>query len=68
MPAPNQPTPMTQFKDERDSIMEQLHKAGLLDFPELDDLRIKQEVGAGKMPTPKSGMAPMITSVPQADR
>lgn len=68
MPAPNQPTPMTQFKDERSSIMDQLHKAGLLDFPELDDVRIKQEVGAGKMPMPRSGMAPMITSVPQADR
>lgn len=68
MPAPNEPTPMTQFTDDRDSIMEELRKAGLLDFPELDDLRIKQEVGAGKMPKPKSGMAPMISSVPQADR
>lgn len=68
MPAPNQPTPMTQFKDDRASIMDQLHKAGLLDFPELGDLRSKQQVGAGNMPTPKSGMAPMVTSVPQADR
>lgn len=68
MPAPDKPTPMTQFKDERSSIMDDLHKAGLLDFPELDDVRIKQEVGAGKMPQPRSGMAPMITSVPQADR
>jgi len=68
MPAPNQPTPMTQFKDDRSSIMDQLHKAGLLDFPELDDLKAKQEVGAGKLPAQRNGMAPMISSVPQADR
>lgn len=68
MPMPNQPTPMSQFKDERASIMDQLGKAGLLDFPELDDLKSKQQVGAGMLPPPKTGMAPMISSVPQADR
>lgn len=64
----NQPTPMTQFKDDRSSIMDQLHKAGLLDIEELSEFRAKQEAGAGKVPAPRSGMAPMISSVPQADR
>lgn len=68
MALPNEPTPMGQFKVERDSIMAQLHKAGLLDYPELEDFKAKREVGAGNLPPPKTGMAPMITSVPQADR
>lgn len=68
MPIRNQPDPMTQFNSDRASIMDQLHRAGLLDFPELEDFKAKREVGAGNMPTPKDGMAPMISSVPQADR
>ena len=64
----NKPTAMTQFKDDRSSIMDQLHKAGLLDIEELNEFRAKQEAGAGKVPPPRTGMAPMITSVPQADR
>lgn len=68
MPIRNQPDPMTQFNSDRVSIMDQLHRAGLLDFPELEDFKAKREVGAGNMPTPKDGMAPMISSVPQADR
>lgn len=68
MPLPNEPAPMGQFKAERESIMAQLHKAGLLDYPELEDFKAKREVGAGNIPQPKTGMAPMITSVPQADR
>lgn len=60
---------MGQFdQPDRQSIMDQLHKAGLLDFPELDDFKAKREVGAGNIPPPKDGMAPMVTSVPQADR
>jgi hypothetical protein len=59
---------MTQFKDDRASIMDQLHKAGLLDIEELNEFRSKQETGAGKLPAQRTGMAPMITSVPQADR
>lgn len=69
MPLPNQPSPMTQFQPpDRKSIMDQLRQAGLLDFPELDDIKVRREVGAGNVPHPKDGMAPMITSVPQADR
>lgn len=60
---------MSQFdQPDRQSIMAQLQMAGLLDFPELDDLKSKREVGAGNIPPPKDGMAPMISSVPQADR
>jgi hypothetical protein len=69
MPLTNQPSPMGQFdQPDRNAIMQQLHKAGLLDFPELEDFKVRREVGAGNIPTPKDGMAPMITSVPQADR
>lgn len=68
MPLSGRPSPMSQFDADRSSIMDQLHKAGLLDFPELEDFKSKQEVGAGNIPTPKDGMAPMIRSVPQADR
>lgn len=68
MPLPNEPTPMSQFTDDRSSIMAQLHKAGLLDFPELEDFKAKREVGAGNVPAPKDGLAPMVKSVPQADR
>lgn len=69
MPLPNQSSPMSQFdQPDRQAIVAQLHKAGLLDFPELEDLKVKREVGAGSVPTPKDGMAPMISSVPQADR
>jgi len=64
----NQPTPMTQFKDDRASIMEQLQKAGLMEIEELNEFRSKQEAGAGKLPPPRTGMAPMVRSVPQADR
>ena len=64
----NKPDPMTQFKDERSSVMDQLHKAGLMEIEELNEFRSKQEAGAGKLPPPRSGMAPMVTSVPQADR
>lgn len=69
MPLSNENTPMGQFSQpDRRAIMSQLHKAGLLDFPELDDLKSKREVGAGNIPPPKTGMAPMVSSVPQADR
>lgn len=69
MPLPNEPSPMSQFdQPDRQSIMQQLQMAGLLDFPELEDLKVKREVGAGNVPAPKDGMAPMVTSVPQADR
>lgn len=68
VPIRNQPDPMTQFDADRASIMDQLGRAGLLDFPELEDFKAKREVGAGSLPTPKDGMAPMIRSVPQADR
>lgn len=69
MPLNNQPDPMSQFdQPDRASIMLQLHKAGLLDYPELEDFKAKREVGAGNVPTAKDGMAPMISSVPQADR
>lgn len=64
----DKPTPMTQFKDDRASIMDQLHKAGLVEIEELNEFRSKQEAGAGKVPPPRTGMAPMVTSVPQADR
>jgi hypothetical protein len=64
----NKPDPMTQFKDERSSVMDQLHKAGLMEIEELNEFRSKQEAGAGKLPPPRSGLAPMVTSVPQADR
>lgn len=69
MALPNEPSPMSQFdQPDRQSIMDQLRKAGLLDFPELEDFKVKREVGAGNVPAPKDGMAPMVTSVPQADR
>jgi hypothetical protein len=69
MPLSNESTPMGQFaQPDRRAIMSQLHKAGLLDFPELGDLKSKREVGAGNVPPPKTGMAPMVSSVPQADR
>jgi hypothetical protein len=68
VPQPSEPTPMTQFRDGRSSIMDQLHKAGLLEIEELNEFRSKQESGAGKLPVQRSGMAPMISSVPQADR
>lgn len=69
MAMPGDPDAMTQFRDDdRSSIMAQLHKAGLLDFPELEEFKAKREVGAGNVPPPRTGMAPMITSVPQADR
>lgn len=68
MALPNESDAMTQFSDDRSSIMAQLHKAGLLDFPELEGFKAKREVGAGNVPPPRNGMAPMITSVPQADR
>jgi hypothetical protein len=69
MPIQNQSSPMGQFdQPDRQSIMDQLQKAGLLDFPELEDFKVKREVGAGSVPAPKDGMAPMISSVPQADR
>ena len=65
----NQPTPMGQFdQPDRQAIMAQLQTAGLLDFPELEDFKVKREVGAGNVPAPKTGMAPMISSVPQPDR
>jgi hypothetical protein len=63
------PSPMSQFaQPDRKAIMSQLHKAGLLDFPELEDFKVRREVGAGNVPAPKDGLAPMVTSVPQADR
>jgi hypothetical protein len=69
MPLSNQPKPMGQFdQPDRTAIMSQLRQAGLLDYPELEDFTAKREVGAGNIPTAKDGMAPMITSVPQADR
>lgn len=69
MPLPNEPSPMSQFdQPDRQSIMDQLQMAGLLDFPELEDFKARREVGAGNMPAPKDGMAPMVKSVPQADR
>lgn len=69
MPLANDPNPMSQFdQPDRQSIMAQLKKAGLLEFPELEDFKVKREVGAGNVPAPKDGLAPMITSVPQADR
>lgn len=69
MPLANDPNPMSQFdQPDRQSIMAQLQKVGLLDFPELEDFKVKREVGAGSVPTPKDGLAPMVTSVPQADR
>lgn len=69
MALPNQPNPMSQFdQPDRQAIMAQLHKAGLLDFPELEDFKVKREVGAGNVPSPKDGLAPMVKSVPQADR
>ena len=69
MPLPNDPSPMSQFdQPDRQAIMAQLRTAGLLDFPELEDFKAKREVGAGRVPAPKDGMAPMISSVPQADR
>jgi hypothetical protein len=69
MPLSNQPKPMGQFdQPDRTAIMSQLRQAGLLDYPELEDFKAKREVGAGNIPTAKDGMAPMITSVPQADR
>lgn len=65
----NDPNPMSQFdQPDRQAIMAQLRRAGLLDFPELSDFKVKREVGAGNVPTPKDGLAPMVTSVPQADR
>lgn len=69
MPLNNQPDPMGQFEQpDRKAIMSQLRSAGLLDYPELEDFKVKREVGAGNVPTAKDGMAPMISSVPQADR
>lgn len=69
MALPNDPSPMGQFdQPDRQSIMAQLQTAGLLDFPELEDFKVKREVGAGNVPAPKDGLAPMVTSVPQADR
>ena len=69
MPLPNEPSPMSQFdQPDRQAIMAQLHTAGLLDFPELEDFKVKREVGAGSVPAPKDGLAPMVKSVPQADR
>jgi hypothetical protein len=69
MPIANDPNPMSQFdQPDRQSILAQLQKVGLLEFPELEDFKVKREVGAGNVPAPKDGMAPMITSVPQADR
>ena len=69
MPIANDPNPLNQFdQPDRQAIMAQLGKAGLLDFPELEDFKVKREVGAGNVPTAKDGMAPMITSVPQVDR
>jgi hypothetical protein len=69
MPGVGDAGAMGQFdQPDRQSIMDQLQKAGLLDFPELEDFKVKREVGAGSVPAPKDGMAPMISSVPQADR
>ena len=59
---------MQQFRDDRHSILDQLQRAGLMDVSELNDFKAKQEVGAGKLPAQRTGMAPMVTSVPQADR
>jgi hypothetical protein len=69
MPGVGDSGAMGQFdQPDRQAIMAQLQKAGLLDFPELEDFKVKREVGAGNVPAPKDGMAPMISSVPQADR
>lgn len=69
MPITNQPSPMGQFEQpDRKAILSQLRTAGLLDYPELEDFKVKREVGAGNIPTSKDGLAPMISSVPQADR
>lgn len=69
MPLNNTPSPMGQFEQpDRQAIMDQLGRAGLLDFPELEDFAARREAGAGNVPPPKNGMAPMISSVPQADR
>lgn len=62
------PTALNEAGDDRAMLMQQLRQAGLLDSPELDEVRSKQEVGAGSLPQPLDMLAPMLRSVPQADR
>lgn len=68
MPLNQTPTALNESAQDRMLIMEQLRKSGLLDSPELDDLKSKQAAGAGSLPQPLQMLAPMVVSVQQADR
>lgn len=64
----NTPTALNESADERVALIEQLRAAGLLDFPELDAVNVRREVGAGQLPQIPDMLSPMVSSVPQADR
>jgi hypothetical protein len=62
------PQALNESADERVALIEQLRVAGLMEFPELDAVNTRREVGAGQLPQIPDMLSPMVSSVPQADR